>query len=62
MIPRTTALALLLALASSVAAQPAKREPVELGDLRLGRQVSGSRLTYDDLEGRVVLAYHWCVS
>lgn len=56
------ALAVLAALAPSAAAQSAEREPQSLEALWLGEQVAGSRLTFDDLEGRVVLAYHWCVS
>jgi hypothetical protein len=52
--------AILAALAPTAAAQP--REAEELASLRLGEQVAGDRLTLGDLEGRVVLAYHWCVS
>ncbi len=55
------ALALLATLAP-IAAQSAEREPETIDALWLGQQVAGSRLTLGDLEGRVVLAYHWCVS
>ena len=54
-----TALAILAPLA---AAQSGGREPENIDSLWLGEQVSGSRLEKDDLEGRVVLAYAWCVS
>jgi hypothetical protein len=57
-----TALAVLAALAPSAAAQQDEREPEDILSLWLGEQVAGSRLTFDDLDGRVVLAYHWCVS
>ena len=57
-----TALAVLIALAPSVAALAGEREPESIDSLWLGQQVAGSRLTLGDLEGRVVLAYHWCVS
>jgi cytochrome oxidase Cu insertion factor (SCO1/SenC/PrrC family) len=56
------ALAVLAALASSAAAQSAEREPESIDSMWLGQQVSGARVTQEDLEGRVVLAYHWCVS
>jgi hypothetical protein len=56
------AFAILLALAPSATAQSDERESEVLDSLRLGEQIAGSRLTFDDLEGRVVLAYHWCVS
>ena len=55
-------LAILVALAPAAAGQPREREPQSLEALHLGEQVAGERLTQDDLEGRVVLAYHWCVS
>jgi hypothetical protein len=55
-------LAVLVALAPSAAAQSGEREPETLDSLWLGEQVAGSRLTIGDLEGRVVLAYAWCVS
>ena len=57
-----TALTVLAALAPTAVGQPAEREPENIDALWLGQQVAGSRLTLDDLEGRVVLAYHWCVS
>jgi hypothetical protein len=57
-----TVLAILAALAPSAAAQSAEREPESIESLWLGEQVAGPRLTLGDLEGRVVLAYHWCVS
>ena len=57
-----TALLILVALAPYAAAQSGGREPETLDSLWLGQQVAGSRLTFEDLEGRVVLAYHWCVS
>ena len=57
-----TALLTLAVLASSAAAQAADREPETIDSLWLGEQVAGERLTLGDLEGRVVLAYHWCVS
>jgi hypothetical protein len=56
------ALAVLAALAPFAIAQSEEREPETLASLWLGEQLAGSRLTLDDLEGRVVLAYHWCVS
>ena len=56
-----SALAILVALVSS-AAQSAERKPESIESLTLGEQVAGSLLTADDLEGRVVLAYAWCVS
>ena len=55
-------IAALAALAPSAAARPDEREPDNIWALWLGRQVAGPRMTFDDLEGRVVLAYHWCVS
>ncbi len=57
-----TALAILACLALSAVAQSRTREPEELASFRLGEQIAGERLTHDDLEGRVVLVYHWCVS
>ncbi len=57
-----TALMVLAVLAPTVAAQSAEREPETIDALWLGQQVAGDRLTAGDLEGRVVLAYHWCVS
>ena len=56
------ALAILASIAPSASARPDEREPENLYALWLGEQVSGPRTTFDDLEGRVVLAYHWCVS
>ncbi len=55
-------LVVLVALAPYAAAQSGGREPESLDSLWLGEQVSGDRLSLGDLEGRVVLAYHWCVS
>ncbi len=57
-----TILAIFLALAPIAAAQPAGELPTDIAALRLGQQVAGSRTNLDDLEGRVVLAYHWCVT
>ncbi len=57
-----TALAIVVALAPSAAAQSGPDVPTDNVSFRLGQQVAGSRLTLGDLEGRVVLAYHWCVS
>ncbi len=57
-----TALAVLAAISPSAVAQSAEREPEDILSLYLGEQVAGSRLTFGDLDGRVVLAYHWCVS
>ncbi len=57
-----TSLAILAALALSAPAQSGERHPEVLDSLHLGQQIAGDRLTHDDLEGRVVLAYHWCVS
>jgi hypothetical protein len=59
---RLTLPAILLALATTVSAGPDREEVRDIDSLRLGRQVAGSRLTFEDLDGRVVLAYHWCVS
>lgn len=56
------ALVALVAFAASAAAQSTEREPENIDALWLGEQVAGERLTLGDLEGRVVLAYHWCVS
>ncbi len=56
------ALAILVALATSGAAQNREEIPKDITSFRLGEQVAGSRLVRDDLEGRVVLAYQWCVS
>ena len=56
------ALAALVTLVPSVLAQAGPREPRSLDALWLGRQVAGPTLTETDLEGRVVLAYHWCVT
>ncbi len=53
--------AILLALVATTA--PAgDLDPSDLDAFRMGQQVVGSRLVRDDLEGRVVLAYNWCVS
>jgi hypothetical protein len=57
-----TALAVLAALSPSAVAQTGQREPETIDAVWLGEQVSGPRLTLGDLEGRVVLAYAWCVS
>lgn len=57
-----TALAVLAALAPAAVAQSAARKPEQIDSLWLGEQVAGARLSEVDLEGRVVLAYHWCVS
>jgi len=57
-----TALMIPAALAPSAVAQSREREPQTLDALWLGEQVAGERLALGDLEGRVVLAYHWCVS
>jgi len=53
--------AILLGLVAS-AAPASDPEPSDLDAFRMGQQVSGPRLVRDDLEGRVVLAYSWCVS
>jgi hypothetical protein len=55
-------LTVLVALAPYAAAQSGAREPESIDALWLGEQVAGERLSLGDLEGRVVLAYHWCVS
>ena len=57
-----TALAVLVALAASAATLAGEREAETIDSLWLGQQIAGTRLTLGDLEGRVVLAYHWCVS
>ncbi len=54
--------AILVSLAGSAAAQSRQEVPKDLFGLRLGQHLTGPRLTRGDLEGRVVLAYHWCVS
>ena len=56
------ALALLVAFAPPAPAQSRGREPESLDALWLGEQVAGPRTVWEDLDGRVVLAYHWCVS
>ncbi|MHC4470769.1 MAG: TlpA family protein disulfide reductase, partial [Planctomycetota bacterium] len=46
-------------------AQDEEIAELDVGDLsgvRFGTQVAGPRLSPHDLEGRVVLCYHWCVS
>ncbi len=57
-----TALLILAFLAPSAVAQSGRREPENLDSLWLGEQLAGPLLTLADLEERVVLAYHWCVS
>ena len=56
------ALMVLAVLAPAAVGQSEEREPETLDSLWLGQQVAGDRLSLGDLEGRVVLAYHWCVS
>ncbi|MCU0725481.1 MAG: PDZ domain-containing protein [Planctomycetes bacterium] len=50
---------LLLFLGVPAAGEP---ERLVLSGVNLGEQVSGPTLSPEDLEGKVVLIYHWCVS
>jgi hypothetical protein len=64
-IPRLAILAGVLCLAlpaTSAAEEAVEVEAWSLDDFRLGEQVAGPPLRYRDLEGRIVVAYHWCVS
>lgn len=51
-------------LASPAAAQEAAdgRVSRDLDELRFGVQLVGPRLSRHDLEGRVVVLYHWCIT
>jgi len=57
----TALLAFLLIVATPALAQDGAKD-LTLADIELGEQVSGERLSPHDLEGRVVVCFHWCVS
>jgi hypothetical protein len=60
--PRSLVLAALVAAALSPNALPQSDEPIRLEDVEFGFPVAGELPSKIDLEGRVVLCYHWCVS